>query len=105
MLISFRIPIFYQTTIFCIAESDTVGYLRGCGAFQLPSVMKGMQAMINIESDGEGIKYTVLSVLHYNDRKMHRPRVSKYSAWEEELNFDGLNSEEMDMRLFLVVIC
>ena len=72
--------------------------MRGRGVFKLPAALVKTRAVINVNCDRACFKYAVLSVLHYNDVKKHRQRVSKYAAWENELKFDGLNVDEIDIR-------
>ena len=72
--------------------------LCGRGAFQLPQTLKLKQAVVNVECESACFKYAVLSVLHYHDISRDRQRVSKYAAWEDELKFDGLNVDAMDIR-------
>ena len=68
------------------------------GAFKLPEKLQKMHAVINVDTDRACFKYAVLSVLHYDDVKKHRQRVTKYARWEDELKFDGLNVDEMGMK-------
>ena len=64
----------------------------GRGKFTLPKDLAKRTAVVNVNCERACFKYAVLSVLHYNDfRKQYRQRVSKYAAWENKLNFDGLN--------------
>ena len=71
--------------------------VAGRGAFVLPAKLKYKTAVINVECERACFKYAVLSVLHYNDVKTHRQRVSKYAAWENELKFDGLDVDEINI--------
>ena len=55
--------------------------------FELPTVLRNKQAVINVDSPEACFKYALLSVLHYKDMHQHRQRTSKYETWEDELNF------------------
>ena len=67
----------------------------GRGVFQLPEKLRGMRAVVNVDCDRACFKYAVLSMLHYNDVRRDRQRMSKYAAWENELKFDGLNVDDI----------
>ena len=69
----------------------------GRGVFELPEKLRKMRAVVNVDCEHSCFKYAVLSVLHYNDVKKHRQRVSKYEQWEEELNFGDLDVECMNV--------
>ena len=83
---------------FVLLKVSLTESLAGCGVFKLPETLKKKQAVVNVDCDRACFKYAVLSVLHYNDISKHRQRVTKYAQWENELKFDGLNVDEMDIR-------
>ena len=71
--------------------------LNGCGKFNLPKSLEKLKAVINVECPSSCFKYAILSVLHYNEIKKDRQRVSKYKAWENEINFEGVNDDCIDI--------
>ena len=69
----------------------------GRAFFTLPTVLKNKKAVVNVNCTENCFKYALLSVLHYNDIKDHRERVTAYRGWEEELNFEGVNLNAVDI--------
>lgn len=72
--------------------------MDGCGVFKLPSKLINMKAVVNVDCTHSCFKYAVLSVLHYNEVKEHRDRVKSYERWENELKFDELDVECINIR-------
>ena len=70
----------------------------GQGSFKLPTVLTKKHAVINVDCKSHCFKYAVLSILHYNDIKTNRQRVSHYKNWENELKFDGCNPQDMKLK-------
>ena len=71
---------------------------RGKGSFKMPAKLANMKAVINVDCKEACFKYAILSILHYNDVKnRHHSRVSSYKQWEDELNFDDINTNEIDI--------
>ena len=69
----------------------------GRGIFKLPQKLMKKQAVVNVQCERSCFKYALLSILHYKDINRNRERPSKYIAWENELNFEGVNIEEIDI--------
>ena len=63
----------------------------GSGTFPLPKDLLSKKAVINVDCESQCFKYAVLAILHYNDISQHRHRISKYSEWEDELSFEGID--------------
>ena len=70
----------------------------GRGVFKLPANLKKRMAVVNVDCDHSCFKYAVLSMLHYNDVKDHRNRVTNYARWENELKFDGIDVEQVNIQ-------
>ena len=72
--------------------------VAGCGAFKLPALLRNMRAVINVDCAEKCFLYAILSVLHYKDVSDHRGRASKYDEWMDELKYDGLNLNQVDVQ-------
>ena len=72
--------------------------LTGRAFFDLPQKLKAMKAVINVDAKEGCFKYALLSVLHYKDVKLNRERVSKYQAWENELDFSNVDINNIDLK-------
>ena len=70
----------------------------GMGVFKIPDALKVKKAVVNVDCERACFKYAVLSVLHYNDVKTNRQRVSKYDSWVNDLKFDGIDVDAVDIR-------
>ena len=71
--------------------------VSGQGAFQLPEKLKKMRAVVNVNCERDCFLYAVVSMLHYDDLSQHRGRPSKYAAWLDELNCEGLDLNDIDI--------
>ena len=72
--------------------------VAGRGTFQLPAKLKKMHAVVNVNCERACFKYAVLSVLHYADVKHNRWRASAYAAWLNELKFNGVDADNMNIQ-------
>lgn len=64
--------------------------LRGTSYMELPDWIAGKQACVNVKNkDNECFKWAMLAGLH--KFSVHPERVSYYRAFEDELNFDGID--------------
>lgn len=70
----------------------------GRGSFKLPSVLKNKMAVINVDCESQCFKYAVLSILHYEDIRKNRFRISQYKQWDHELNFEGCDVNDMKLK-------
>ena len=70
----------------------------GQGSFKLPKALLDKKAVINVDCESQCFKYAVLSILHYEDVIHMRHRISSYKEWEDELNFEGCNVNEMKIK-------
>jgi ssDNA-binding Zn-finger/Zn-ribbon topoisomerase 1 len=75
-----------------------LGNHSGRGSFKLPKNLKNKTAVINVDCESQCFKYAVLSILHYNDINANRNRTYSYRQWENELNFDDCNSDDMKIK-------
>ena len=58
----------------------------GSGHYTLPAKLRPMQAVINVDAEGECFKYALLSILHYDEvDRRHRQRTNAYREWVGEL--------------------
>ena len=71
----------------------------GGAHFPLPDDLKRKKAVVNVDVSNCCFNYALLSILHYNDvNSGHRGRASEYKDWEDELNFDGINLDNVDIK-------
>ena len=70
----------------------------GKGVFKLPEVLAKKKAVVNVQTESACFKYAVLSMLHYTDIKKHRQRPSKYNKWKNELKFDGMDVNNVEIK-------
>ena len=70
---------------------------HGRGTFKLPNDLLKRHAVINVDCSAACFKYAILSILHYNEIKRDRSRKYQYRKWEDELNFEGVNVNEIDL--------
>ena len=75
-----------------ITKFHSAPHVRGHGIFPLSQRLTRKQAVINVDNLGgrDCFKYAVLSVLHSNEIERNRQRKSMYQAWENELDFGGI---------------
>ena len=69
----------------------------GRGSFKLPQDLIKRHAVVNVDCSEACFKYAILSILHYNEIDRDRSRKSRYRNWENELNFEGVNVNEVDI--------
>ena len=69
----------------------------GQGYFKLPDELRRKNAVINIDSNTACFKYALLSILHYDDIKKDRQRISKYLKWNNELDFSGVDINNVNI--------
>ena len=69
----------------------------GRGSFKLPKTLFNKKAVINVDCESQCFKYAVLSILHYQDIQQNHHRTSNYREWENELNFEGCNVDDMKL--------
>ena len=70
----------------------------GQAHFELPKELKNKQAVINVDTSHSCFKYALLSILHYKDVSQHRYRASKYDAWKDELKFDDVDVNNVNIK-------
>ena len=71
--------------------------LTGHSYFKLPDDLKNKTAVVNVNAEEACFKYALLSMLHYDDIKEHRYRVSSYRQWENELNFGDVDINNVNL--------
>jgi len=65
--------------------------LSGGQTFTLPKSLKDSKAVINVHSNANDcFKYSVLSILHYDEVLHSRNEMKSYSKWTSDLNMDGI---------------
>ena len=69
----------------------------GRGTFKLPTSLLNTKSVINVDCKSACFKYALLSILHYEDIKKDRQRVSKYRQYENELQFGDINPDEINI--------
>ena len=87
----------YDDVDFVLFATSLSFSFSGRGSFHLPTSLANKKAVINVNCDSACFKYALLSVLHYNDVPKHRQRSSKYSDWEGELKFEGVDVNEINI--------
>ncbi len=78
--------------------------IDGQSFFNLPDDLKRKQAVINVNSPTACFKFALLSILHYDDIKDHRGRMSNYKTWEDELNFSDIDVNNVDLKNDIIKI-
>ena len=87
----------YDNVDFVLFKTNLSLSYSGRGIFKLPTNLSRKQAVINVNCDSACFKYALLSVLHHNDISTNRNRVIKYREWEEELKFEGVDVNEINI--------
>ena len=69
-----------------------VKHFGGSLYIDLPLEIKNKKACVNVQNNNEEcFKYSILAALHYQEIKKDHYRPSKYSKWQNELNFEGID--------------
>ena len=69
--------------------------LSGRSFFKLPEKLNNLKAVVNVDCRDSCFKYALLSILHYEEIKLHRNRVNNYSKWLDELDFGDVDASEV----------
>ena len=67
-------------------------------AFKLSPELIKRRAVINVNSEEACFKFAILSLLHYHDIATNRNYVNSYKPWDNELNFNDMDMNNINIR-------